>query len=101
MGSLDRYAVIPEVRQARTTLAKQKTSMMMSMWQRKRHICENYSPYSPLSSLPPGDNQKNTECTGWQFYHWGALNGLLSVLELQNRSRSTFQDHNASLLPPN
>jgi hypothetical protein len=69
------------VRAAKAALAKQKSDMMMSMWRQKRHICENYSPYSPASEVRPGKHQRNDECTGWQFYHWGALNGLLVLLE--------------------
>ena len=68
--SLDAYRNVSTVRAARTTLAKQKTGMMMSMWRRNRHICENYSPYAPDSSLVPGTSnggERNTECTGWQF----------------------------------
>ena len=71
---------------AMAALAEQKTAMMMSMWDRNRHSCENYSPYSPTSLLPAGTDgtrvKLNTECTGWEFYHWGALNGLLAILEV-------------------
>lgn len=82
--ALDAHSTVPEVKAARTLLATQKTDMMMSMWRAHRHICENYSPYAPGSKLNPGTSnggQKNNECTGWQFYHWGALNGLTSLLE--------------------
>ena len=50
-------------------------------------MCENYSPYATNSSLPPGVNNglntSNALCTGCGFYAWGALNGLLPILEAQ------------------
>lgn len=83
--SLDVYRDDPIVRSARASLAAQKTAMFVDMWQRNRHVCENYSPFNPASHLSPGSqngfNKSNLECTGWEFYHWGALNGLLSILE--------------------
>lgn len=79
---LDAY---PAAHHARSTLAQQKTAMMMSLWRRRRHICENYSPYAPDESLPPGNGKSNTECTGWQFHSWGALHGLVSLLEAEKR----------------
>jgi hypothetical protein len=55
------------------------------MWTRNRHICENASPYPANSSLAnPPFNKSNAECTGWGFYTWGTLNGLLSILEVAN-----------------
>ena len=53
-------------------MAKQKTDMMMNMWQRNRHICENYSPRL-------GGEQ--ADCPSMKFYHWGALTGFISLLE--------------------
>jgi len=83
--SLDAYRNEPSVLAARTALAAQKTAMFSDMWQRNRHVCENYSPYAPFSHLSPGSqngfNKTNLECSGWEFYTWGALNGLLSILE--------------------
>jgi putative isomerase len=82
--ALDAHSNVPQVKAARTLLAKQKTDMMMSIWHLHHHICENYSPYAPNSTVSPGTNnggQRNDECTGWQFYHWGALNGLTTLLE--------------------
>lgn len=79
--------VAPEAGAAAAALAGQKNAQMLDMWQRVRNICENYSPYSPSSSLPPGVNSgtnlTNARCTGWGFYAWGALNGLLAILEAQ------------------
>ena len=45
-------------------------ALMMSQWEKNRHICENYSPF-----------QNATECSGTLFYHWGALNGLIGMVE--------------------
>ena len=71
-------------------LAAQKGGHFLDMWQRNRHVCENYSPYPAWSQLPPGTNgglkKSNGECTGWEFYTWGALNGLLSLLEAEARA---------------
>ena len=70
---------------AAATLAAQKSAQMTDMWMRQRHICENYSPFSPENARPPGVNNgvntTNGECTGWQWYAWGALNGVLALLE--------------------
>jgi hypothetical protein len=48
---------------------------------------ENYSPFPAWSSLSPGNNggwnKSNAECTGWEFYTWGALNGVPALLEAQ------------------
>ena len=57
------------VLEAMAALAKQKEAQMMYHWRLHRHICENYSPYSPDSTLPPGNNQINTECTGVPLTH--------------------------------
>lgn len=75
----------PVVSAARAALAVQKKAQFLDMWDRNRHVCENASPYPSNSSLAPGTNppfnKSNAECTGWAFYTWGALNGLLSILE--------------------
>jgi hypothetical protein len=84
--ALDTHRHVPAIKAARTMLARQKTDMMLWHWHAHRHICENYSPFHPDSKRNPGTNnggQSNDECTGWQFYTWGALNGLVTVLEAQ------------------
>lgn len=68
-------------------LVTQKEAQLLWHWRAHRHICENYSPYSPASTTPPGNSQVNTECTGWQFYNWGALNGVPKLLEQQSVAR--------------
>lgn len=55
---------------ARKSLCKQMEKLMMSQWNRNRHICENYSPY-----------KNATECSGDRYYHWGGLNGLVGMME--------------------
>ena len=55
---------------ARKSLCKQMESLMMSQWNKNRHICENYSPF-----------KNATECSGTLFYHWGALNGFVGMVE--------------------
>jgi len=68
--SLLEYDHISTIRVARKALCKQMTALMVSQWRRNRHICENFSPHRDA-----------TDCTGTKFYHWGALTGLISVLE--------------------
>jgi len=72
------------VRPTMEALAAQKQAQLLWHWREHRHICENYSPFDPASPTAPGDGQVNTECTGWQFYSWGALNGVPALLELQS-----------------
>lgn len=55
---------------ARKSLCAQMEALMMSQWKKNRHICENYSPF-----------KNATECTGTLFYHWGALNGMVGMIE--------------------
>ena len=86
--SLEAYrGVSPVVDGARAALAAQKGAQVVDVWQRHRHVCENASPFAPGSALPPGTgtgglNKSNGECTGWEFYTWGALGGLLEILEV-------------------
>jgi len=67
---LQRYAHIPIVEAARAAMVEQLRLLMLSQWRIHRHICENYDP-----------RRNATECSGTQFYHWGALNGLLSLID--------------------
>ena len=56
--------------QAKASLAKQMSALMLSQWNLNRHICENYSPHRTA-----------TDCTGTRFYHWGGLTGLIELIE--------------------
>ena len=67
---LENYAHLPAVARAKRDLARQMTDMFLNMWGRHGHVCENYSPH-----------KNETDCTGDRFYHWGALNGLISLAE--------------------
>ena len=73
-GNLRQSAVSTDdsnsIDRARKSLCKQMETLMMSQWTENRHICENYSPY-----------KNATECSGTLFYHWGALNGLIGMVE--------------------
>lgn len=51
-------------------MAKQATAMMVDQYDRNAHICENYSPHASVS-----------DCTGDKFYSWGALAGMVSLVE--------------------
>jgi len=55
---------------ARKSLCSQMEVLLMTQWKRNRHICENYSPF-----------MNATECSGTLFYHWGALNGMIGMIE--------------------
>ena len=46
------------------------TSMFLNMWNKHGHVCENYSPFEDAE-----------DCTGDKFYHWGALAGMISLVE--------------------
>ena len=50
---------MPVVRTGRKALAKQMTAMLMNVWHRHHHVCENFNPH-----------KDGTECTGDHFYHW-------------------------------
>ena len=85
--ALDEYSTDePIVKDARAALAAQKAAQFQRQWDYNRNVCENASPYRPNSTIPPGINwigvnKSNAECTGWGFYTWGNLNGLLAILE--------------------
>lgn len=86
-AALREAAYVPQAAQAAADLAAQKNLQLLDMWQRNRHLCENYSPFPPWSQLPPGSsgglNKSNGECTGWEMYTWAALNGVPAILEAQ------------------
>ena len=71
---LQNYDHVPEVRAARKALAKQMGALMMSQWDENRHICENYNPHKTADT-------SGGDCSGTKFYHWGALTGLIELVE--------------------
>ena len=68
--SLERYDHVPAVQAGRKAMVKQLSAMMLNQWHRHRHICENFGP-----------DKDHPDCTGGQFYHWGALPGIQALLE--------------------
>ena len=72
--SLQNYDHVPAVRKGRKALAKQMGSLMMSQWDQHRHICENYNPHKTADT-------SGGDCSGTKFYHWGALTGLIELVE--------------------
>ena len=56
---------------ARKALCQQMKDLMLDVWKSHRHVCENYYP----------NNNNNNDCSGTKFYHWGALNGLITMME--------------------
>ena len=82
-----RYDHLPEVRAARRGLVAQHKALMLSVWRRHAHICENYSP--ARTTARDGD-----DCTGMNFYHWGALTGFIGLLEAEDGRRAAgLQPH--------
>eukprot|EP01084_Bolivina_argentea_P212096 360600_1 len=57
------------IKNAQSSLEFQMNKMMLNIWNKKRHICENFSPGASA-----------TECTGHEFYHWGGLCGFVSLI---------------------
>ena len=66
----EQYSCLPSVAKARKSLSRQMAAMFMNMWRKHGNVCENFSPHKEV------DN-----CTGDKFYHWGALGGLIILLE--------------------
>ena len=60
----------PTVTKGRKAMCKQMKALLLSQWNEHRHICENFGPH-----------KNTTDCTGTTFYHWGALTGLISIME--------------------
>lgn len=71
---LQNYDHVPSVRAGRKALASQMTQLMHHEWDSNGHICENYYPakHNVASGCSPG---------AMHMYHWGALNGFISLLE--------------------
>lgn len=67
---LERYGDVGSAREARVALCRQMAGMMMEVWERTGHICENYGP-----------QRSDLDCTGNRFYHWGGLAGFIDLLE--------------------
>ena len=71
---LQNYDHVPAARRARKSLAHQMEQLMLSQWTEHRHICENYNPHKHADTT-------GGDCSGTRFYHWGALTGLISLME--------------------
>ncbi|CAJ1937095.1 unnamed protein product [Cylindrotheca closterium] len=76
--ALDNYSHLPQVSLAKYQLANQMSDMFLNLWEKKGRICENYSP-----------RHNSTECTGDRFYHWGALAGVLALMERNETELTT------------
>ena len=74
-SALQNYSHLPHISTAKKHLVSQMSDMFLVLWKEKGRICENYSP-SHFSS----------DCTGDKFYHWGALTGLLSLLDEESKA---------------
>ena len=72
--SLQAYDHVSIVRTGRKALCKQMTSLLLSQWRQHRHICENFSPHKTA-------DDHGGDCSGTKFYHWGALTGMITLVE--------------------
>jgi len=70
--SLRRYKGISNVDQVRTKLCEQSKALLLHSWLLYGHIQENYSGITG-----EGCDVGNAD----PFYHWGALNGFLNLME--------------------
>lgn len=74
--SLQQYDHVPVVRSGPEGSLQADDGADASQWNEHRHICENYSPHKDASSP-----KSKGDCSGTKFYHWGALTGMISLIE--------------------
>ena len=72
--SLQYYDHVPDVRKGRKALVAQHRELMLAQWRKWHHICENYNPHKTADT-------SGGDCSGTKFYHWGALTGLIGIVE--------------------
>jgi hypothetical protein len=77
--SLQQFDHVPSVRAARKVMARQMGDMFWGMWREHGHVCENYLPHKYGTRVD--GKAWPSECTGTTFYHWGALSGLIQLVE--------------------
>ena len=46
----------------------------LAQWRQHRHICENFSLHKTA-------DDHGGDCSGTKFYHWGALTGMITLVE--------------------
>lgn len=70
------------------------TQLMLWQWYKHRHICENYSPRRAADDTQAADHRTHApgDCSGTRFYHWGALGGMISMIEAGRYSDATGND---------
>jgi hypothetical protein len=96
--AFEAYAHVPEVAAAKAALAHQFQATFLEQWRLNRHVCENFSPKKGATECT-GDKVRGSRDADLcvlgaahsappppasllpQFYSWGALGGLLSILE--------------------
>ena len=102
--SLAEYDHVPVVRSARKAMCKQMTAMFLNQWRLHAHICENFvrpatvpdrlkrfrfaaSDTVLLSAEPTQERDRGGgqgvagRLHGLQVLHWGALTGMISLIE--------------------
>ena len=74
--ALERYDHIPSARRARQLLVEHSLTLLLIPWRSYGHVHENYNPLTGQ-----GCDSGNSD----PFYHWGALNAYMSVVEHRRR----------------
>jgi hypothetical protein len=67
-----KYADLPSVKSARTSLVAQSKALVLQEWRLFRQVTENYN-----GIIGVGEDVGNAD----PFYHWGALPSLMSFIE--------------------
>ena len=67
-----KYRGVAEVTTARKRLVKASRELLLGEWLEHHHVHENYN-----AATGEGCDVRNSN----PFYHWGALTGLLTLLE--------------------
>ena len=71
---LKEYLHLPIARQAMADLAAQSEATFLAEWVGKHRVMENYNSFT-------GDGCDSGDAV--PFYHWGALNALVGLMEMQ------------------
>lgn len=67
-----KYEKVPEILQAKASLAKVSGNLLLQEWREHGHVHENYDP-----ATGEGDNKANSN----PFYTWGALLSYINLYE--------------------
>ena len=71
---LKEYQHLPAARRAMLDLSAQSESTFLAQWVDNHHVMENYNSFT-------GEGCDSGDAV--PFYHWGALNALVRLIEMQ------------------